>query len=82
MKIKYIKHADGRVQKAPNRTCTNRPARMRRAKGPGSMDCENEIMALAASDAKAALKLYDKHCARKGVRPTARLQMWAAYARA
>lgn len=81
MKLKYIEHADGRIQKAPRRTRTDEPARMQRTKGPGSMDCEQDIMALAkAGDLKAALALYDRHRAVRGVRPSVRLKMWAHFA--
>ncbi len=81
MKLKYIEHADGRIQKVHNHSLPG-PARMQRAKGPGSMDCENEIMALAGEGkVKEALDLYDRHCATRGVQPSVRVWQWSIFAR-
>lgn len=82
MKLKYIEHADGRIQKAPRRTCTDKAARMQRAKGPGSMDCENEIRALSFLGRwREALDLYDKHRAMRGVRMGGMWRVWEQAAR-
>ena len=81
-KTRYIEHADGRLQKADDRSKTDQPPRRKRATGPGSLDCEQQVMALAElGRVDDALALYDKHCAMRGVRPSGRLTTWAFYAR-
>lgn len=81
MKLKYIEHADGRIQKVHNHSLPG-PARMQRAKGPGSMDCENEIRALSYMGRWGeALALYDKHRAMRGIRMGGLWKAWEQAAR-
>jgi hypothetical protein len=70
VKTKTIYHADGREQTAPCRRIVDRnPPRLTRASGPGSMDCETEIMAMAKGGARyEAHELYVEHLGAVGVR--------------
>lgn len=71
MKFKYIEHRKtGRTQRVLIRRLTDKPARMQRAKGPGSYDCEADIMTLArAGKHDEARELYASHIAVRGVKP-------------